>query len=1188
MKRILTLLAILTAAIGAYSQSPSPGIFNYQGVARNSVGNVLINKNITLRLTIHDGSAAGPTVYQESRGVTTNPFGLFNVQVGSAGASNVTGTTAGVSWGVNSKFIQVEIDPNGGTSFINIGTAQIASVPYALYSSLSNDLVLPFNKSQSDAGSLFKVTNTGTAATSAALEGLTNSTAGNANAVIGTVTNTSPGGFSAGVRGINNGTGGLGIGVYGSQNGSGWGVYGTAPSGIGVNGNSTSGIGVNGTSQSGNGVSGTSTTGNGLFGTTTSGRALRTTGAIQLTGINEGLNRVMASDAVGNGTWQDPAAIGLVTGSGTLNFVPKWTPTGTNLGNSTIFDNGTSVGININTPNAANRLEVAGIQRINATSTQEGGELRLQEGSLFGAPNHWIMDNFQSIAGGNKFRLWNDVGGMNIQMMPGGKTAIGNMVFSDQPQSVLDVEGNLAVGATYSGTTAAPVNGAIIEGNVGVGTNAPTAKFHVINTNTAAQNTGIFNQSSATNTAVAVQVNNVNISTTTYGNGALVAQRGTNSLANTYLYTGIASSITGIAASIQGFGVQGTSESGYGVTGLSTTGIGVHGINLNTGNAARFENALNAANAAPVVFVNSISTQANAYGVHSVIAPTSPGGFSSAIRGQNNGTGGLGIGVYGSQAGSGWGVYGTTPSGLGVYGNSTSGFGVYGLSTSGTGVYGNSSTGVPARFEVTNNANTSNVLEAVGNHTGRIGYFENTNAASTSDLLTVQNASIGSGLNIQMNNASNGARGINVTQAGVGPGVFATSAGGTGLWGITSSISAAGVLGDNTFGEAVVGRNRGGNGVGAVVGRNDSSGYGVRGFNTKDGIGVLGQTGISGGTGTAGRFENVNAANTNSAVVVATNGIGSGITVQLPNASNGARGIDITQSGVGPGLFSTSAGGTGVWGITSSISAAGVLGDNTFGEAVVGRNRGGNGVGAVVGRNDSSGYGVRGFNTKDGIGVLGQAGISGGTGIGGRFENVNAANPTPVLQAAGNGTGVTLLVSNSNAGAVDLAVFQKGGVGNVARIDETGKGFFNGGTQNSGADLAEAFDVIGNTTDYEPGDVMVISTEKDRTIEKSAGAYSTLVVGVYATKPGVVLTEEGVDSNLEGKVPMGVIGVIPTKVCLEGGAIKRGDLLVTSSIPGVAMKADIDKVKPGQVIGKALQNFDETVVGKIKVLVNVK
>lgn len=318
-------------------------------------------------------------------------------------------------------------------------------------------------------------------------------------------------------------------------------------------------------------------------------------------------------------------------------------------------------------------------------------------------------------------------------------------------------------------------------------------------------------------------------------------------------------------------------------------------------------------------------------------------------------------------------------------------------------------------------------------------------------------------------------------------------------------------------------------------------------------------------------------------------GIGSGITLKMSNTSNGARGVDVQQSGVGPGVFATSEGGNAVWGITSSISAAGVIGDNTFGEAVVGRNRGGNGVGAVVGRNDSSGYGVRGFNTKNGIGVLGQTGISGGQGNAGVFENVNAANPQPVLIAKGNGTGATLVVSNSNAASgLNLAIFSTGGIGNVARINDAGKAFFNGGTQNSGADVAEMFDVGGERHTYEPGDVLVISSDKDRTVEKSSNAYSAAVVGVYATKPGVILTESSIETENEAQVPMGVIGVIPTKVCLEGGAIKRGDMLVTSSTTGVAMKADMNKLKTGQVIGKALENFDAAVTGKIKVMVNVK
>src|SRR5690606_26349793 len=140
----------------------------------------------------------------------------------------------------------------------------------------------------------------------------------------------------------------------------------------------------------------------------------------------------------------------------------------------------------------------------------------------------------------------------------------------------------------------------------------------------------------------------------------------------------------------------------------------------------------------------------------------------------------------------------------------------------------------------------------------------------------------------------------------------------------------------------------------------------------------------------------------------------------------------------------------------------------------------------------------------------------------------------------------------------------------------------------SGADIAESFDVTGHISKYEAGDILIISVDKDRAVEKSNKPYSSLVAGVYATKPGVLLTEENIDADLSGQVPLGVIGVIPTKVCLEGGAISRGDLLVTSSTPGVAMKADPDKVKVGQVLGKALEPYTTGSIGKIKVLVSIK
>ena len=63
------------------------------------------------------------------------------------------------------------------------------------------------------------------------------------------------------------------------------------------------------------------------------------------------------------------------------------------------------------------------------------------------------------------------------------------------------------------------------------------------------------------------------------------------------------------------------------------------------------------------------------------------------------------------------------------------------------------------------------------------------------------------------------------------------------------------------------------------------------------------------------------------------------------------------------------------------------------------------------------------------------------------------------------------------------------------------------------------------------------------------------MLGVYATKPGVLLTDLGPDADLTGRVRVGVVGVIPTKVTSDNGPIRRGDLLVASGIAGHAMKA---------------------------------
>jgi hypothetical protein len=128
-KQISLLLTFFSMAIMVHAQAPNA--IPYQGVARNSSGSILASQAIRLRLTIHDVTAGGTTVYQETQAVTTSTLGLFNVNIGQG--TIVTGTLAGVNWGGGAKFLQVEMDPTGGTNYVSMGTTQLNSVPYALF-----------------------------------------------------------------------------------------------------------------------------------------------------------------------------------------------------------------------------------------------------------------------------------------------------------------------------------------------------------------------------------------------------------------------------------------------------------------------------------------------------------------------------------------------------------------------------------------------------------------------------------------------------------------------------------------------------------------------------------------------------------------------------------------------------------------------------------------------------------------------------------------------------------------------------------------------------------------------------------------------------------------------------------------------------------------------------------------------
>ncbi len=137
MKSKIALLMLMTCmTFFGITNAQAPQGINYQAVARNAAGTVIQNQNVSIRLSIHDGSGSGTIVYQETHSATTNQFGLFTVVIG--GGSVQQGTFAGINWGSGGgKYLQVELDPNGGSSYSNMGTTQMESVPYALYAANS-------------------------------------------------------------------------------------------------------------------------------------------------------------------------------------------------------------------------------------------------------------------------------------------------------------------------------------------------------------------------------------------------------------------------------------------------------------------------------------------------------------------------------------------------------------------------------------------------------------------------------------------------------------------------------------------------------------------------------------------------------------------------------------------------------------------------------------------------------------------------------------------------------------------------------------------------------------------------------------------------------------------------------------------------------------------------------------------
>jgi hypothetical protein len=129
MKKVFPVLGFLVANL-LLAQAPPQGI-PYQGIARDAQGNA-INGTIGVQITIHQGPSQPNIVYQEEWTPTTNQFGLFTIVIGTS-SNVIQGSFAAINWSADVFFLEVGIDPAGGTNYTSLGSTQFYSVPYAFH-----------------------------------------------------------------------------------------------------------------------------------------------------------------------------------------------------------------------------------------------------------------------------------------------------------------------------------------------------------------------------------------------------------------------------------------------------------------------------------------------------------------------------------------------------------------------------------------------------------------------------------------------------------------------------------------------------------------------------------------------------------------------------------------------------------------------------------------------------------------------------------------------------------------------------------------------------------------------------------------------------------------------------------------------------------------------------------------------
>ena len=129
MRFTLIFILVLLTTYEVFAQTPEK--MSYQAIVRTSDNSLVSDSAVSLRIIVRQGSENGKNSYEETHLTTTNANGLVSLEIGKG--TIISGDFSKIPWSNGPFFIEIQVDPEGGTNYSIIGVSQLLSVPYALH-----------------------------------------------------------------------------------------------------------------------------------------------------------------------------------------------------------------------------------------------------------------------------------------------------------------------------------------------------------------------------------------------------------------------------------------------------------------------------------------------------------------------------------------------------------------------------------------------------------------------------------------------------------------------------------------------------------------------------------------------------------------------------------------------------------------------------------------------------------------------------------------------------------------------------------------------------------------------------------------------------------------------------------------------------------------------------------------------